>query len=73
MEASVLWKPSRSASSPSHMSLLRVSALTPLKVAEDRAGGKGKGKDGCGWRMNRRDKQDHFNHLFLSSHLDSCG
>ena len=42
-------------------------------LAEDRAGGKDKGKDGCGWRMNRRDKQDHFNQLFLFSHLDSRG
>ena len=32
-----------------------------------------KGRTGVGVRINRRDKQDHFNQLFLFSHLDSRG
>ena len=46
--------------------------LTALMVAEDRAGGKDKGKDGCG-REDQQKRQAGPFQSFLFSHLDSRG
>lgn len=46
--------------------------LTPLMVAEDRAGGKDKGKDGCGCEDEQKRQAGPFQ-SFLFSHLDSRG